>query len=365
MKILVTAKLSDRGLLHFLSPITMVDDVDEIMVVRDKKGIPHNKIKYYCPPSSWTNIPILAFIYKFVVMLALSYLKKPSLVHGYLLFPHATMAFLVGFLSCRKVGVSLIAGPVELYSRGSPIGLYPYYKPMPPLNWRAKIYTHLLKRMDIITVTGTYTRNFLISIGIDTNKIFILPHIVDERFKNLNINKEYDAIYIGRLAKVKHIEIILLAVKSIIDTYSSFKLAIVGDGECRQKLESISISLGLENNVFFVGYQENVWKWYNKSKLSLLTSEREGFPYSVIESLCCGIPVISSDCGDIRDMVINEYNGIIIRNYKDYGLYTKAILSLLEKEDRYNEYSQNCIISIQDLSTDKIKKIWEYILYGI
>ena len=52
-----------------------------------------------------------------------------------------------------------------------------------------RLILSVLKRFDVITVTGTYTRNFLVSRGIDEHKIFILPHVVDERFRPLVYQK--------------------------------------------------------------------------------------------------------------------------------------------------------------------------------
>lgn len=362
MNILVTGKLADRSLLHHVYPLTLVKDVDEILIVRDTPGSATNKIKYYCPPRWSLKIYPLAFIFKFLIMFYLSIFKKPKLVHGYLLFPHATMSFLVGKLTGKKVGVSLLAGPVELYAGGSPISTYSYCSSLPKLNVRATIFKYILNSFDIITVTGNYTKNFLISIGVDENKIFILPHVVDNRFGCKDIKKEYDIVYVGRLAKVKHVEILLKIVQSIKNQHPDIKVAIVGDGECRNILGKLSNKFGLNKNIYFAGYQTNVWEWYSKAKISVLTSEREGFPYSVIESLICGVPVVTSNCGDVNDVVKNNYNGFIIKKYSDYKSFAHTINKILGNEKLLKIYSMNSLKSVKDVNLDNVFSMWNDII---
>ncbi|MFW5895307.1 MAG: glycosyltransferase [archaeon] len=359
MKILVTGKLADRNFFYHTYPITLLESVEEIMVVRDTEGIKSNKITYYCPPVWTLKIPPLAFIYKFILMMYLSISKNPSFIYGYLLFPHASLAFLVGKLTNKKVGISLIAGPVELFSSGSPIDDYSYCDPLPKLNLRAKIFAWILRSSDLVTVTGSYTKDFLTSIGINKEKIFILYHTVDERFKDEDTEKEYDIVYVGRLGKVKHVSTIIKSVKIIKKRISNLRVAIVGDGNCKFELKSLSKKLGVDKNVDFVGYQKNVEDWYNKSKIFVLTSEREGFPYTVIESLKCGVPVITSDCGDVCDLIEDGYNGFFIDNYYDYEAFADKIIEILENDKLLERLSDNSLESIDNINPDNLSIVWK------
>jgi glycosyltransferase involved in cell wall biosynthesis len=269
------------------------------------------------------------------------------------------MAFIVGKLTGRKVGISLLAGPVELYAGGSPISNYSYCNPLPELNKRAKLFKWVLNTSNVITVTGNYTKDFLVSIGINENKIFVLPHVIDNKFNNKEIKKEYDIIYIGRLAKVKHVDILLKAVQVLKDKYPNIKVAIVGNGECKKYLEDLTTKIDLNKNVHFAGYQTNVWDWYNKAKISVLTSEREGFPYSVVESLKCGVPVVASDCGDINDLVKNQYNGFIVKSYTNYELFACNINKILENKKLLNKFSVNSLRSLENTCMENISFVWE------
>lgn len=365
MKLLITMKLADRNMMHHIYPITFLDQVDKIMVVRDTKGPEINKVHYNCPPKWTLKIPIIALLYKFVLMMYLSVHEKPELIHGYLLFPHGILAIVVGMLTRKKVGVSLIAGPVELYAYGSPIGKYSYCVALPPLNTAAKIVLRVLNNCDTVTVTGNYTKDFLTDKGITKDKIIVLPHAISDNFKPANIDKKYDIVFVGRLAGVKHIETLIKSIGVVKNTFDDVMVAIVGDGEYKTELENLTRELGLMENVVFAGYQSDVWNWYNMGKISVITSEREGFPYSVVEALSCGLPVISTNCGDVSDVIKHGYNGFIIDNYQDHSSFAEAILTFLHHPDLLLEYSNNAVKSVQCLSEKNVVNIWNTIIDDI
>ncbi|MFX1282119.1 MAG: glycosyltransferase family 4 protein [Promethearchaeota archaeon] len=115
------------------------------------------------------------------------------------------------------------------------------------------------------------------------------------------INKEIRRIvFIGRLNIQKRIDRLLVALKQIRDSNKDFKihLDIFGDGEEREKLKDLCSKCKINNIVAFHGQvsHEQIGEilrngdyWY-----SILPSDFECFPLSVIESMRCGVPVLSS-----------------------------------------------------------------------
>lgn len=366
MKLLITLKLSDRSLRNHIFPITTLKNVEDITIVRDTPGPDMDKVRYATPSHYGVTSSLLMVPIKLFQLIRSSLVKKPSLVHSYLLFPHGYLAFIAGKLTGRKVGVSLIAGPVETYIFGSsPIGKYAYCSPLPQSNLINRAILSILKRFDVITVTGAYTKKYLISKGIEENRIFILPHVVDERFRPLDIKKDYDVVFVGRLAPVKHVETLIQATARVKKSLPSIHVAIVGDGEERSRLEGLTRALGLTDQIDFVGYQANTWEWYNRSRLSVVTSEREGFPYTVIESLKCGVPVVSSNCGDVCDIVEDAVNGFIISDYQDYDDFAEAIRKVLTHPEHLARYSANALRSVDVLSSHSVESVWEKILSSV
>jgi len=367
MKLLITMKLADRNLKYHIYPITLLKEVDKIIIVRDRKGPEMDKVEYYCLPSWTLKFPILALFFKFLLMIYLSTRERPALIHSYLLFPHGFLAFLTGKLTRRKIGVSLIAGPMELYVLGgSPVEKYAYNRPLPELSVKGKIILSILKRFDVIMVAGSFTKKFLLEKGINKNKIFTVPYIViDDRCHPLPLTKIYDLVYIGRLAKVKHVEIVLYITNKLMSEcgLSNLKVAIIGNGPCSEKLRYLCEKMALENNVDFLGFKEDIATYFNKSKLSIVTSERETGPLTVLESMMCGVPVIASRCSDtIIDLLKNDFNGIVIRDYQDVNSFTKAIIKLLQNPELINKCSTNALKTTKKLKVEKIAYIWENVI---
>ena len=370
---MITTNLAYRSDKYHIYPLTLSDEIEEIIVIRNCKGDDfaesprvRNKelrIKYYCPPRFALHFPIFGLLFKFLMMTYLSIRERPDIVHGYLLFPHGLLAFVVGKLTRKKVGVSLIAGPVELYVLGgSPIKKYAYINFNPQKSLTSSILYYILKRFDFLTITGTFSKEFLLKKGIDKKKIFVIPHVIVDKIHTVSIKKEYDVLYVGRLSPIKHVETFIKSLSVVTENHPSIRAVIVGDGECKFKLESLARRLKLNRNIDFVGYRADIWNWYAKSKISILTSEREGFPYSILESLYLGVPVIASNCGDIQDVVKNRYNGLLIQDYSDYHSFADAINELIYKSpSSILNYSINSLNTKKNLSAETVALLWEEI----
>jgi len=363
MRVLITMGLADRSVEHHIKPITAIKNVDKIIIVRDRTGPILDKVVYITPPEWSVKFPILKTIFKFALLLYAAVRYNPDIVHGFLLFPYGLMSYLAGRITGKNVGVSLIAGPVELYTPfgGSPIGKYPYNKPLPKISGLSNIMLYIIRNMEYITTTGSFTRNFLVENKVRKDKIFIMPHVVDDRFKPYNKEKIYDVIYVGRLAKVKHVEILIKAVDIVRRSLPDIRVAIVGDGPEMGDLQLLSKEVGLNKNICFIGYKSNVWDWYNYAKISVVCSEREGFPYSVVEALSCGVPVITTNCGDVTDIVRNGLNGIIVTDYTNYEILANEIINLLNDEEKLKNYSNNASKIKNELTQDLVSSMWESI----
>lgn len=90
-------------------------------------------------------------------------------------------------------------------------------------------------------------------------------------------------------------------------------LVIVGDGPLRESLEQLAASLGITDKVHFVGLQKNPYPWMRQARLFVLSSLKEGMGIVLTESLACGTPVISVDCGGIREVLKGELENAIAR----------------------------------------------------
>jgi N-acetylgalactosamine-N,N'-diacetylbacillosaminyl-diphospho-undecaprenol 4-alpha-N-acetylgalactosaminyltransferase len=75
-----------------------------------------------------------------------------------------------------------------------------------------------------------------------------------------------------------------------------FQLVLVGKGENQERIKQKVSSLGLNDKVIFTGFTDNPYQYMARSACFLLSSFSEGFPNVLIESMVCGLPILSVDC---------------------------------------------------------------------
>jgi glycosyltransferase involved in cell wall biosynthesis len=89
------------------------------------------------------------------------------------------------------------------------------------------------------------------------------------------------------------------------------RLIIAGDGSERPRLEEMVRLQGIGDRVRFLGHQADINTVYRQMDVFALSSATEQMPLSVLEAMACGLPVVSTDVGDVRKMVSSE-NGPLI-----------------------------------------------------
>ena len=75
-----------------------------------------------------------------------------------------------------------------------------------------------------------------------------------------------------------------------------YKLILLGEGKDEKKINTLIKNMGLKTQVILPGFSNNPFTWIKHAKLFIFSSDFEGFPRTLIESLIIGTPVISTDC---------------------------------------------------------------------
>src|SRR5258706_9646897 len=102
------------------------------------------------------------------------------------------------------------------------------------------------------------------------------------------------------------------AFASLSTNYPDLRLLLVGEGSYRHELEKMSESLNLQEKVVFAGRIpfEKISDYYNMLDIFVNISEYESFGVSVIEALACGIPVVVTDVGGLKEIVKDASIGL-------------------------------------------------------
>jgi glycosyltransferase involved in cell wall biosynthesis len=137
-------------------------------------------------------------------------------------------------------------------------------------------------------------------------------------------------LFCGRLNNVKGWRLVLDAYKCMIDRGFVGELWIVGDGEDQPKVQNRIQELGLMNTVTMWGSQpcSELVKYYNAADVIVVSSYYEGWSQSMLEALCCGRPIVSTDVSGARDLIREGKNGYVLAG-RDPNCFAEAIEATL------------------------------------
>lgn len=110
-------------------------------------------------------------------------------------------------------------------------------------------------------------------------------------------------LMITRLVEVKRVDVALRAFSNTKDTV----LRIAGEGPLRESLEQLAQDLGISDRIEFLGFRRDIPDLINSSDLVLISSDREGFPLAMVESLLLGKPVVSTRVAGAVEFLPDAY----------------------------------------------------------
>ena len=346
--ILLTCKLFDGDAYYFSKPIVNLKEVSILKIFRDKKGLTDSKIEYH---TSKLN-GIIKYFERIIKMILLG--RKSSIVIGIYEIPHGFIAMIVGKILRKKTVVCIISNPAYKEIRH---GI------------RLKFSYYIFRKVNIITTTGTQSKNFMIKEGFDENKIRILPNSIDIlKFKPIECDKIYDIITLGRISEEKQLDLFIKIISILKLKYPNIKVGIGGTGPEFHKIEKLIKELNLNSNVELLGFinSDDLVNFLNAGKIFLSCSKTEGLPRTVIQSIACGLPNVSSNVGDLCDLIINGYNGFLIDDIAQPELYAEKIDFLFTNQSILNKFSSNGLIHVKEnYDHSAAEKVWDNILNTI
>lgn len=162
-------------------------------------------------------------------------------------------------------------------------------------------------------------------------------------------------VSIGRLAKEKNLEEILIYFQKLTKEELTFKLKllIVGDGPDRERLEGIAKTLQLQEKVIFTGMvtPEEVAQYYQLGDVFVCASNSETQGITYIEALASGIPALCRKDACLDSVITDGYNGF---QYETYEFFKMHLQFILEREERRVE------MGVCARQTAKLYSTWNF-----
>ncbi|WP_096021307.1 CDP-glycerol glycerophosphotransferase family protein [Campylobacter lanienae] len=149
-------------------------------------------------------------------------------------------------------------------------------------------------------------------------------------------NKFKIFINVARLSIEKDQEKLIYAFKEVNKQYPNTKLIILGDGPLREKLENLIKRLKLKKSIFLLGRISNPYPYLKKADCFVMSSNHEGQPMTLLESLILDKYIIATDIAGNRS-VLEKYGGILVHN-SIKGLKS-AMIDYIKGKKSYNNFN--------------------------
>ena len=123
-------------------------------------------------------------------------------------------------------------------------------------------------------------------------------------------------VTVGRLDSQKDPVLLAQSFKLLLDKRSAVKLVYIGDGVLRDELVAVLEQLGVSESVVLAGLMPaiEISDVLRASDLFVLSSAYEGMPMCVLEALGSGLPVVTTDVGEVKRVVLHNKNGEVVEN---------------------------------------------------
>ena len=180
------------------------------------------------------------------------------------------------------------------------------------------------------------------------------PNELKDIARNDKDQYSFDLVFLGRMEDVKNPLRFIDIMSQIQKNKRDIKVAMIGDGSLMNEIKTKVNELGLEKNITIFGNLINPYKILLSSKILVITSRYEGTPMNALESIACGIPIVSTPVDGLLELLDKRY----LCSSDDE--FISVIIDLLTSQKNIMGYRNRLIAvdsSINDVS--KYKKILE------
>lgn len=235
----------------------------------------------------------------------------------------------------------------------------------------------------LVFVAEHIKKNVLKKININDEKAVVIPNGINlNKFTYKERKKGFNIAYVGYINYKKGPMLLLHAFKDIYDSDNEYKLYIAGQFQDERYVlyfNQMIEEMGLEKNVFYEGWQNDINKWLEDKNYILCTSVLEGHPVGIMEAMARGLKPLIHNFVGCRDIYPEEYiwntsNELVTLIEKDYGNpmeYRKFIEKnySLEKQiekikvcinSAFNELDKKGILELAKATIKSSKKIEDF-----
>ncbi|SHE67702.1 Glycosyltransferase involved in cell wall bisynthesis [Desulfofundulus australicus DSM 11792] len=196
--------------------------------------------------------------------------------------------------------------------------------------------------------------------GVDTDHFRPNPEAGARLRHELGLGSAFAWLAVGRIEGAKDYPNMLRAFARVLRERGDTVLLIAGQGSLREEAEQLANQLGLREKVHFLGVRKDVPELMNAADAYVMSSAWEGMPMVLLEAAATGLPIVATDVGGNREVVLDEQSGFLVPP-EDLEALARAMLHLmdlsLEERQRMGEFGRRYIE--ENYSLDRVVDQWE------
>jgi glycosyltransferase involved in cell wall biosynthesis len=309
----LTAGLADRGYETTLVAGTLARGEESMASVSEARGVRIETL-----PALHREIGPLRDVQAILRLARLIKQERPTILHT-----HTAKAGAVGRIAALLAGSA--RPPIVVHTFHGHV-LRGYFNPLTTLGfrtlerWLARVTTALVAvspevRDDLVKLRVAPASKFtVVRLGIELDeRTGSDDDVRAETRRQLGVAQDAFVVgWVGRMTAVKRTDDVVRALRGLVDRGVDAYLCLVGDGPDRDHLERYAHELGVVKRCLFVGYQEDVARFYSAIDALLLPSVNEGTPVSVIEALAAQRPAVATRVGGTPDVIRDGVDGFLV-----------------------------------------------------
>lgn len=200
----------------------------------------------------------------------------------------------------------------------------------------------------------------IINNAIDLKKYSYDKNLRDKLRKSLGITDEFVIGHVGRFMYQKNHNFLIEIFNEVLKVLPNSKLVLIGEGPMKYDIESKACSMGVKDQIIFLGLRDDVNKLYNIMDAFCFPSRYEGLGMVIVEAQANGLPIVMSDC--IPKESILYSNLIKLCNLHDGAKVWSKELELISKNKCHIRKVENkrFLINRFDIQTEakKLEQIY-------
>ena len=219
--------------------------------------------------------------------------------------------------------------------------------------WRRKMDKSVRKLKCVVLLTKEDAESWQ---GI--TRTYVIPNALPFELSEASNLQSKQAIAVGRYNNAKGYEYLVEAWQIVHQKHPDWTIHIYGSGELKEHVKSLIEGSNMQDTMLMHEPTDNIREKYLESSICVVSSRYEGFSMVILESMVCGVPVISFDCPHgPRNIIRNGEDGILVE-YLNTQALADSICQLIEHPELRMELGKKAQENIQRFSKDHVMKLW-------